>query len=122
MAELVDAHDSKSCTVRCAGSIPASGTKPRAFVRGFFIMWTVYVLRSLKSGKHYVGMSQDVKRRLMEHNSGKSKFTSGHMPWKIIYCEEFSNSMEAREREKYFKSAAGKKYLQQKVQAGSLPD
>jgi predicted GIY-YIG superfamily endonuclease len=39
-------------------------------------MWFVYVLKSISSGKHYVGIAQDVNKRLQEHNAGKSKFTS----------------------------------------------
>jgi putative endonuclease len=67
-------------------------------------------------------MSQDMNTRLVQHNAGKSKFTSGHCPWIIIYSEEFPSAKEARIREKYFKSAAGKRYLQKKLVAGSLPD
>ncbi|MBX2945938.1 MAG: GIY-YIG nuclease family protein [Cyclobacteriaceae bacterium] len=84
-------------------------------------MWTVYVLRSLKSNKRYVGMTQNLTHRLQQHNSGKSKFTSGHMPWVIIYTENHPSTEAARKREKYLKSAAGRKFLDQNC-AGSLPD
>gem|GEM_PF-1562811 len=87
MAELVDAHDSKSCAFGRAGSIPALGTRVQFKRWTFLFMWYVYVLRSQKNGKIYVGMSQDIDRRLAEHNSGKSKFTSGHLPWKLVYSE-----------------------------------
>jgi predicted GIY-YIG superfamily endonuclease len=73
--------------------------------------WKVYVIKSQKNGIRYVGMSQDVARRLEEHNAGKSKFTSGHTPWDLVYEEEAETSIEARAREKYLKSAAGKRYL-----------
>ncbi|HMV10206.1 MAG TPA: GIY-YIG nuclease family protein [Cyclobacteriaceae bacterium] len=85
-------------------------------------MWIVYVLRSAKSGKRYVGMTQDVTLRLAQHNSGKSKFTSGHMPWKLIYQETYSGSVEARVREKYLKSSQGRRFLDKELGAGSLPD
>jgi len=45
------------------------------------------------------------------HNLGKSKYTSGHRPWKLIYTEAAGSSVGARKREKYFKSAAGKNHL-----------
>ncbi|MGC4021118.1 MAG: GIY-YIG nuclease family protein [Cyclobacteriaceae bacterium] len=64
-------------------------------------------------------MTQNISRRLDEHNAGKSKFTSGHLPWKIIYSEEFATSTEARVREKYLKSASGKKYI--KVKSVTVP-
>lgn len=85
-------------------------------------MWKVYVLKSKKSGKYYVGMSQDVDQRLKQHNSGKSKFTSGHIPWDLIYSEVCDTALQARMREKYLKSAAGKRFISKLLSAGSLPD
>jgi putative endonuclease len=85
-------------------------------------MWTVYVLKSRVSEKRYVGMTQDLVRRLAEHNAGKSKFTSGFAPWDVVYKESFTTTAEARAREKYFKSAAGRRFLDYKISAGSLPD
>lgn len=70
----------------------------------------------------YVGMSTDVCRRLQEHNSGRSKYTSGHVPWVLIYTEECKSSAEARAREKYLKTSSGKRYLKKRISAGSLPD
>ena len=73
-------------------------------------MITIYVLRSFKNGVHYVGMTENIQRRLIEHNAGKSKFTSGHTPWEIIYTEMAENFIEGRIREKYLKTSAGKKF------------
>ncbi len=84
-------------------------------------MWTIYVLLSLVSGKLYVGMTQDLKRRITEHNSGKCKFTSGHVPWVLVYTEPADESLKARAREKYLKSAAGKIFIWRCI-SGSLPD
>ena len=56
-------------------------------------------------------MALDVNKRLEEHNNGKSKFTKGHTPWKIIYHEVVGEAKDAREKEKYFKSKAGKNFL-----------
>jgi putative endonuclease len=81
-------------------------------------MWSVYVLRSLASAKHYVGMTEDVENRVREHNAGTSKFTSGHCPWQLIYQEDgFQSSAEARIREKYLKTAAGKRFITKKLSA-----
>ena len=74
-------------------------------------MWYVYVLRSLKNGRHYVGMSQDVSRRLKEHNDGRTRSTKSHKPFEIVYTEECENREAARKRERYFKSGAGRRYL-----------
>jgi len=80
-------------------------------------MWFVYVLKSQKSSHRYVGMTQALERRLEEHNSGKSKFTSGHIPWSLLYHESFGTSLEARQREKYFKSTAGRRFLDRLLKA-----
>ncbi|PIP58440.1 MAG: hypothetical protein COX02_00300 [Candidatus Vogelbacteria bacterium CG22_combo_CG10-13_8_21_14_all_37_9] len=71
----------------------------------------VYILKSKVYQKSYVGSTTDLNRRLVEHNSGKHYFTKRYMPWEIIYSEEFSNLSEARSREKYFKTSAGRRYM-----------
>ena len=71
----------------------------------------VYILKSLELDKIYVGISNEPDRRLKEHNSGKSIFTRKFMPWKIVYKEELDSRKLAREREKYFKSAAGRRRI-----------
>jgi predicted GIY-YIG superfamily endonuclease len=75
-------------------------------------MITVYVLESLKDHTWYTGMCTDINRRLKEHNAGKNRFTKGHLPWKTIYMEQQPDWKTARVKEKYFKSAAGKNWLQ----------
>ncbi len=74
-------------------------------------MYYVYMLQSEQSGLYYVGIAKEVERRLKEHNRGKSKFTKGHIPFKLIYQEGPFETSEARKREKYLKSTAGKKFL-----------
>ena len=79
-------------------------------------MWSVYVIRSKSDEIYYVGMSTNIISRINEHNAGKSKFTSGHRPWELIYFEDnFPSAVEARKREKYLKSAAGKKFISKKI-------
>lgn len=70
----------------------------------------VYILKSKKDGSFYVGMTSDLNKRLEYHNAGKVKSTKARAPWKIIHVEEFESRDEARKREKYFKSAAGRRY------------
>ena len=74
----------------------------------------VYVLKSEKSDLFYVGITINIENRLKEHNQGKSKFTKGHLPWKLIYFEESEDGKSARKREKYLKSTAGKRWLKKK--------
>ncbi|EAZ82345.1 GIY-YIG nuclease family protein [Algoriphagus machipongonensis] len=74
-------------------------------------MFTVYALKSEKDGRIYVGFTQDINRRLKEHNSGKTRSTKGWVPWFIIFAEEVETREEARAREIYLKSGVGKEYL-----------
>jgi putative endonuclease len=76
-------------------------------------MWYIYVLKSLKDGKLYVGMSENPDRRLLDHNSGMTKSIKSRRPFKIIYKEECGDRMVAREREKYMKSGAGRRFIKQ---------
>jgi putative endonuclease len=93
-------------------------------MQGFlFYMVSVYVIQSKKDGTWYTGMALDANRRLHEHNSGKNRFTKGHMPWHIIYFETHTDWASGRIREKYLKTASGKNWLKKKLSGdtGSLP-
>jgi putative endonuclease len=82
---------------------------------------SVYALKNFVNAEIYVGISENPERRLKEHNSGKNRYTKAFMPWKILYTESHPDYAEARKREKYLKSAAGKKYLKNILVEGSLP-
>ena len=56
-------------------------------------------------------MTNDLNRRLEEHNTGKNKSTKAYLPYKLIYSEIHPNRIEARKKEKYFKSGIGKEFL-----------
>jgi len=76
-------------------------------------MYFVYILRSKKDNKHYTGITNNLERRLKEHNHGKNSTlsTKNRGPFELIYYEIVKNRMVAREREKYFKSGVGRRYL-----------
>jgi len=74
-------------------------------------MWVVYVLRSLKNGTHYVGSTDNLERRLREHNSGKSKYMRHVRPLELVYNEACGERLEARRRERYLKSGQGRGFL-----------
>ena len=73
----------------------------------------VYALNSEKDNRIYVGLTENVERRLKEHNSGKSLSTKGYRPWKLFYVEEADSLPEARLKEKKLKSGSGKEFLKQ---------
>jgi len=75
-------------------------------------MFYVYVLKSLKNGKRYVGCtSKEPKDRLVEHNSGSNKWTRINKPFKLAYKELYNNKTTALKRENFLKSGQGRKFL-----------
>lgn len=73
-------------------------------------MYYVYVLYSAGFERQYIGMSDELDRRLVEHNSGKNQSTKAFKPWLLIHKESFDSREDARVREKYLKSAAGRRW------------
>ena len=69
----------------------------------------LYILKSLKDGNFYTGMTSDLEKRLKQHNAGKTPSTKPRRPFVLIYSEEFSSREDARKREIYLKSYAGSK-------------
>jgi len=74
-------------------------------------MYDVYVLQSITYNTRYIGSTDNVPKRIHEHNLGKCRYTSGRKPWKLIYQKEYSTRSEAMKREKFLKSGQGRKYL-----------
>ena len=66
-------------------------------------MFYVYILRSEKDKKRYIGFTKNLDRRLIEHNSGLVKSTKNRRPLTLIYVEEYSSKTEAMNREKEIK-------------------
>jgi putative endonuclease len=63
----------------------------------------VYILKSEIDGTYYKGSCIDFLKRLEEHNSGNSRYTSTKRPWKLIYVEEFIDKTKALKRERKLK-------------------
>jgi putative endonuclease len=71
----------------------------------------VYVLRSEKTGRRYVGSCEDLEDRLHRHNAGNSKATRHGVPWSLIHTENFESRSEAVRRELYLKTGIGRDEL-----------
>jgi putative endonuclease len=72
----------------------------------------VYVLKSLRNGKRYIGStSLSPEERLKKHNSGTNQFTKRNGPFSLLRQEEYSSKREARQRENFLKSGVGRKFL-----------
>ena len=88
-----------------------AGSNPAAGAEDFIVMYYVYVIKSVSHGTRYVGSTDDVYRRLNEHNSGKCRYTRGRRPWQLICKEKYSTRREAMRREKFLKSGQGRNYI-----------
>ncbi len=78
-------------------------------------MFYVYVIQSLTHRTRYIGSTDNVQKRIMEHNGGRCHYTSGRKPWELVYKEEYLTRGEAMKREKFLKSGLGRKWLDQKL-------
>lgn len=79
------------------------------------MQYTVYILLSSKLDKTYVGYANDLNNRLKEHNNGESYYSKRFKPWIVVYTELFETKLEAIKREKYFKSAAGRRWIKKNL-------
>jgi len=70
-------------------------------------MYYVYILRSKKDGRLYVGSTNDLRRRLAEHSEGKNNSTRYRLPLDLIYYEAYQSQADARIRESRLKKSAG---------------
>lgn len=69
--------------------------------------YSVYILKSLKDSNHYVGLTSNIEKRLVQHNNGVVISTKARTPFVLLYTEIFNTRADAREREKYLKSYKG---------------
>ena len=74
-------------------------------------IWFVYVLRSKKDFKHYVGLTSDLDKRIKDHNGGKVPSTSDRRPFELVYFEMFKSRSLAEKRERFFKTGDGRVVL-----------
>jgi len=74
-------------------------------------MWQIYILRSIKNGKIYIGCTKNLNQRIAYHNSGKVKSTKSFVPYELIHSESFFNKNLALKRELFLKTGKGRKFI-----------
>jgi putative endonuclease len=72
----------------------------------------VYILYSQRIARFYVGYTNDINRRIAEHNRIKGKYTDRGIPWQLAYTECFSSKEEAAKREAFIKAQKSKAYIE----------
>jgi putative endonuclease len=84
-------------------------------------MYKVYILQSLKDKRTYVGYTDNLNRRLFEHNSGRNKSTKNRVPFKLLFSEDFESRKEAKKRELWWKTGAGRNKLKEFFRYNQMP-
>jgi putative endonuclease len=80
------------------------------------MFYYVYVLRSDKDSMHYVGYTNNLEKRIEQHRAGNVPSTTMRLPMRLVYYEGCLNQNDALEREKYLKTAWGKRYIKNRIQ------
>ncbi|MCL6494962.1 MAG: GIY-YIG nuclease family protein [Ignavibacterium sp.] len=75
-------------------------------------MYTVYAIYSEQFNKIYIGQTENLERRMFEHNNGLlSLYSKRYKPWKVVYTEEYLTRAEAMKRERQLKSQKGREFI-----------
>ncbi len=90
----------------------SAGTCRQAGSEWLIMKYFVYILRSERNNQLYIGISANPQRRLIEHNSGYTKSTKAYKPYKLIHSEECFNRSLARDKERFYKSGAGREFIE----------
>lgn len=80
----------------------------------------VYILQSEKNGRYYVGSTNDLNRRLLEHNSGQTKSLKKLLPMKLIFSKSFNEKGKARKAEAHLKKLKSRVILEKIVLEGNI--
>ncbi len=78
-------------------------------------MFYIYCIESKINAELYFGYTNDLKRRLKEHNQKLNFSTKRYAPWKIIYYEACLNEIDAKRREKYLKTSQGRRMFRKRI-------
>ena len=78
-------------------------------------MAIVYILYGSTFDRYYIGSTRDLEKRFKAHKAGKVRSTKAYRPWEIFYTEEFGTYSEARKRENFLKTGAGRKWLKENI-------
>ncbi|OIO48812.1 MAG: excinuclease ABC subunit C [Parcubacteria group bacterium CG1_02_42_13] len=70
-------------------------------------MYYVYVIKSERDGSYYKGVTENLKQRFQDHNTGSTRYSSSKRPYKLVWFCAFPNKTKALKFEKYLKHGSG---------------
>ena len=79
-------------------------------------MYFVYIIESEKDGTYYIGQSDNLEKRLEQHNNGFSKYTSRKLPWKLVYYESYLTRKESIVRERFLKQQRNREFYKRLIE------
>ncbi len=83
-------------------------------------MGTVYLLQSLVNGRYYIGSTNDLRRRLFEHNQGKTKSIRFARPYKLVFKQVYGSVLEARRVERRLKNFKSRIIIERIIKEGLI--
>ena len=97
---------SKLCTI-------LSEARPPLARRPARLMYYIYILQSIKDKRTYTGYTNNLEERLKKHDSGQVISTRYRRPLKLLLSEKYTTAKEAKKRESWWKSGAGRRKLKE---------
>jgi putative endonuclease len=91
-----------------------AGSSP---VRGSRMNYFLYILYSSSLDKYYIGTTNNIERRIYEHNLGRGKYTSKGIPWEIKFTRFFNSKDDAVKEERRLKKCKSRKYIESYITA-----
>ena len=85
------------------------------------VMFYTYILQSKKDKLLYIGFSEDLKQRILDHDNGLVSATKNRLPLQLIYYEACLNKESALKREKFFKTGYGRRFLKNRLKLPTEP-
>ena len=79
----------------------------------------VYILTNKSTNAFYCGVTNNIERRLEEHNSGKTKSLRGYLPFELVYKEFYNDRVSAVRRERYIKAQKSRVFIENLMNVGS---
>jgi putative endonuclease len=83
-------------------------------------MCFVYILRGIKNNRYYIGSTNNMNRRLIEHNSGKSRYDKINSPYELVFNQEYSTPLVARRTELWLKKQKSRVLINQIIREGKI--